>query len=114
VTCTLILTENLCWMPTSGIFDLVLEELAENVRGENQGLANQLLQGTRERGWGYLDLSDSDNSVYVLLEQVVDQLVQTHKEKGPFNFVGDTSGFPPYMNLLYDLQKMLNEVVSSL
>jgi hypothetical protein len=55
---TLEVTEDLCWMPASWVFDNVLERIAEVLYPQDTALAELLLASRTDANGGYLDLRD--------------------------------------------------------
>jgi hypothetical protein len=112
---TLVLADDLCWMPAGWVYDQVLERVAGGLQAANPELAGALLRATTEANGGYLDLRAAPATTLAALVRAVDEaLLQVEKHgSGAFErpefYPGFVRQFQALANLLRARQAALAE-----
>jgi hypothetical protein len=104
---TLVINEELCWMPAGWVFDNAIEHIARGLAGTDSALAQVLLDARTTKSVGYLDLRTMQENKFATVVDAADEAIREVETVGASVF-GQSAFFPGYLDQFRRLQKMLH------
>jgi hypothetical protein len=103
---TLVITEELDWLPAGWVYDNVLKGMASALSSSEPDLARRLLDSRTESNGGFLDLRECDPVTLSALIQAADDAYQAFEARGATSF-RDPKFYPGFMNQFRLLREKL-------
>ena len=110
---TLVLSEDLCWMPAGWIYDNALEGVAAIVCDEYSELQNRLLSSLTDANGGYLDLQSSAKEELQTILKAISTFIRKTVEAGPEG-MHEASFYDGYVVQLGELEKLLGQQINQM
>ena len=103
---TLIIRNDVIWMPSTGMVAWVLEQLASKTQSVSPQLATALLDPSKGHDWGFYDLTSLEASQFQALEQAMKRVYEEELAKG-IQAVARPNSYFFYMRLLSFFKALL-------
>ncbi|KAA0135389.1 hypothetical protein FYZ48_18950 [Gimesia chilikensis] len=103
---TLVLSQDLCWMPAGWIYDAALEHLAVLLNEQDEKLSELFRNSLMEVNGGFLSLEEAPIADLKLIENALGTMIEMVKTAGP-DAMFYPKFFDGYVNHLEELGRLL-------